>query len=341
MQTVLRSLYTQIAEMVEYSNNQSQCIIPNNDLKMIASVKASCGVVSFLLGIAAILTNVLYKKYRFHIHRMVLYLSVAVTLSGLTSALNRVDYLVENKAAEKFCVAAGAGIEYSTWVSGMATLSLSFSISISLMGRTRSSSAGSNMSARFSTCTWPLLIFVFPLSFLWIPFVKQGYGQSRDWPWCTIRTVDANCIVDRFGNAIHISFSVLDLLVSSAVFVLFPYQVLVIRRRLREWSVDIQHKRVLKWEGVVIGLIVLTFFVRFVIIAVNLGIYETGRYVRPMWIIYAAHPTFVLAPVPILLTVDREMCSWRGLRGAPLLGKKDGVTKYTFVSLHEESTLQE
>ena len=320
--------------------NQNNCrITPDNDLKTIASVKAAFGVVSFFLGIVAISLNVLYQKHRFHFHRMILYLGVAVTLNGLTSALNGVDYFFESDAKKTFCIVAGAGNEYSTWVNGMATLSLSFSVSISLMrGRSRSGSTGSRL--RFSA-VWPLLIFVFPLSFLWIPFVKQAYGQSKNLPWCTIITVDANCSVNQFGKAVHTSFTVLDLLVSGAVFLMFPYQVAVIRRRLREWNIDPEHKRVMKWDGVAISLVVLTFFVRFIIIVINLVINEISGYAPVMWYVYATHPTLVLAPVPILLTVDRGMCTWRGLRGAPLLGKNSCVTKYHCVALRDESTFHE
>ena len=85
---------------------------------------------------------------------------------------------------------------------------------------------------------WLLIIFVFPLTVLWIPFLYSAYGRSPNIPWCAIRTMDDNCTTFPFGQAVSITNSVVIAILGSVVVILYVAVVVALVRRQRQWTID-------------------------------------------------------------------------------------------------------
>ena len=158
----------------------------STQFKIVAAIRAASAVVSLVLSLIAIVINVVSQKYVFQLHRMVLYFSISGVLTGITKALNRVDYFVENSDTKNFCIASGFMDEYGSWTGLLSGFAIGCTLFSDVLGRENSSKCID----RF----WILLIFVFPLSFNWIPFIHLTYGQSADWAWCTMRLILEDCM---------------------------------------------------------------------------------------------------------------------------------------------------
>ena len=284
--------------------NESCAQFPQDDFKVIAAVRAATGPVSVVLGALAILINVLYKKYRFQFHQMVLYISVGAVLRGITGSLVRVDYFVQNEATTKFCSASGFVDIYSLWIVILATVGLSYNLSNDLV-RNRL-----NSSQRHHRCFWFFVIFVFPLSFLWVPFLYSAYGRSPNSPWCGIRTLDDNCIPFVFGQVVYSVLTTIIFLLGIFVVILYLVAIIFFVRRQRQWVFDSDGKIInsqLKREVLALILPILAYTTAFIVSAINIIIISKSGYVFAVWIIEAFYtPTSIIA---FLLTVEREICS--------------------------------
>eukprot|EP00731_Ephydatia_muelleri_P025252 Em0017g335a len=170
----------------------------------------------------------------FHLHRIVLYFSISGVLAGITKALNRVDYFVENNDTKAFCTASGFMDEYASWTGVLSGFAIGCTLFKEVLGR--------NSNSKCANRFWLLLIFVFPLSFNWIPFIHLTYGQSADWAWCTMRIILEDCstftLALVFNNMI---WFVPALLVALAVIVLYIITVVIVIRRRREWDLTHDH----------------------------------------------------------------------------------------------------
>ena len=94
----------------------------STNFKIVAAIRAASAVVSLVLCLIVIVINVASQKYVFHLHRMVLYYSIAGVMAGITKALNRVDYFVENSDTKAFCTASGFMDQYASWASVFSAL---------------------------------------------------------------------------------------------------------------------------------------------------------------------------------------------------------------------------
>ena len=304
--------------------NQSCMEFASINFKTVAAIRAASAVVSFVLCLIAIVINVASQKYAFQFHRIVLYFSISGALNGVTKALNRVDYFVENNGTKAFCMASGFMDEYASWANILSAFAIGYSLLAEVLERNNS-----------STCVnrfWLLLIFVFPLSFNWIPFIHLTYGQSADWAWCTMRIVLEDCSTFTLALVFHtVIWLVPASLVSLAVIVSYTIIVAIVIRRRREW--DLTHdyltsnkKKMMMKEVVSVLFLVLGFvFVNSLSLILRIiQLVGTGK-AFPLWIIYAISTPLMPGLVSFILTVDRNTCN-TALRS---FTSKNAVAEYT------------
>ena len=269
----------------------------SSDFKIIAGVKASVGVATILMAAATVLTNVVSRKYIFPLHRKVLCTGIATLIDGVSSAFNRVDYFGENDATRAYCVFAGLLNRYSAIATAIATFSMACNIFLDAVFAAQARGY-QRVGRRPNSCglsdwIWPLMIFAFPLTVVWIPFVQSAYGQSPGWPWCTVGTVNDDCSRFEFGDAINIAMFTMILALFGAIvaFYLIIMVILFRRRRNKEVHYDqvilVQKQRLYK-EVLLLVLPVLYTVIKFVVIVVNLILNRPGQFVFSMWIVYAA-----------------------------------------------------
>ena len=141
----------------------------------VAALSAAIAGLSLLLLIAVIVILILFKKLQFFDQRLILYLAVSSIFSKLALILHRVDY--HNQTTEfytRFCQFGGYFDEVSIWMLLMAVCSIVAYVSLRILFK--------KDTARFEL-VYLFFIFVFPLTFTWIPFVFNAYGRAGAWCW--------------------------------------------------------------------------------------------------------------------------------------------------------------
>ena len=137
------------------------------------------GALSFLATLFVICLIVLFKKYRFFVQRLVLYLSIAAMLFALVDTIRNVDYMPQNEATERYCQAVGFINQCSHWAVLLAVCMLTLDILLRLRLDTPDKYEATK---QFEFFYIAVIVFV-PLSLNWVPFVFGAYGRAGDWCW--------------------------------------------------------------------------------------------------------------------------------------------------------------
>ena len=163
---------------------------------IVAAVSAGSALVSALCCIFVISLIFLLKKHYFFIQRIILYHSLAVLVRSLSTALrfHRLGYGDESSALDTLCTISAFTGQVTLWVLIMDSLVISF---VLLM------SAFFYKNVARLEGLYVVLIFVFPLTFNWIPFINNTYGQFG--AWCWIRVINyEDCSVHEFGAILRL-----------------------------------------------------------------------------------------------------------------------------------------
>ena len=163
---------------------------------IVAAVSAGSAIVSAFCCIFVICLIFLLKKHYFFIQRMILYHSLAVLIRSLSTALrlHRLGYETESTALDTLCIISAFTGQVTLWILIMDSLVITFTLLMTVVFH-------KNV-ARLE-CLYVVLIFIFPLTFNWIPFIGNTYGRFG--AWCWIRTINYDdCSVHQFGSILRI-----------------------------------------------------------------------------------------------------------------------------------------
>lgn len=307
-------------------------------LKIIAAIRAGSGVLCVLFGSLAIIINVAFKKYRFHLQLMILYMSVTSVLYGAAVAVNRVDYFTSNNATRTFCAADAFLSNYSSWTVLLSVFAVSCNVFMEIIGRTKS--------GRCAQAFWLTLIFVSPLTINWIPFLRMEYGQAARWPWCSLPVNPSS----DFGYAVKFVLTIgayfLFILVQ---IVLYLAGVIIVmrRRKLREATNDPREDLLKRRQEKEVFTLVTHFVLVFVgyvfgfiagVVSLNEGnssVNHLGLFA--VLIMYAAFNPLSVGLTAILITADRKLCNVKSLLS--LFRYKRSIRSYPITRVIEESVI--
>lgn len=301
---------------------------PQDQYKIIATVRVAIGPVSIVLAALAILINVLYKKYLFQFHLIVLYMSVGTVVRGFTASLSLVDYVVQNEATKAICVTLGFVDRYSLWIILLSSLSLAYSL-FADFGVSNGVYGDKQRHGWF----WFSFIFVFPLSFVWVPFINLAYGRPPNYPWCTIRTLDEKCDTFEFGVVVSMALLVIAVFVSSLVILMYVATGVILIRRQRRWKRDPDSVKINRYQNRCwfVFLLPMSAFIAALVLGVARAVSQSNNTFAIDIIDAAYNPTAII--VFLFTVVDRELCR------RPLLGRftfKSKVEVYNLKSVREE-----
>lgn len=224
--------------------------------------------------------------------------------------------------------------EYGLWVIVMSVFALACSLLMDILGRSNST--------RCLQCVWPLMIFVLPLSFLWIPFLKAAYEQvPSKLPWCTIRTVNEDCSDFKFGQAFYYALNAPLFVLSFAVLVIYFCAVFIIFRRRRQRIIHydaylVEQRKQLEKETATFTLLILVFFVGIIFSAVAVIFTGGGYNVFAVWVPFAAYSPAGI--VSLLLTVDKQALNGKSLFCLFKFRPKRNITEYA-ISVESNSSI--
>ena len=173
-------------------NNTSYCFPSNSPEYRAVTILTIC--VAFVSALACLLVIggiIYFKKYLFFTQRLVLYLSTAAVLNSIVEMIRLHSVLQETDSGWQtgFCVFHGMLEQMGSWWQLLAIFCITFSVFLKVMF---------DASPEKIELLFPIGIFMFPLTFNWIPFIKSAYGQAG--AWCWIRNENSDCSLFEFGQ---------------------------------------------------------------------------------------------------------------------------------------------
>ena len=185
--------------------------------RAVTILSASMAAVSALACILVTLGIVCSKKYLVFTQRLILYLSIAATLNATAEVLRLhiVIFDSESNWVRDICMATGFFDQVSEWWQLLAVSCITLSVLVKVVWR----GTPERVEPLF-----PAIIFLFPISINWIPFINYTYGRAG--AWCWIRDVNSDCSETKFGQYLRFAlwyvplYTILVLLVLS-FFVIF------------------------------------------------------------------------------------------------------------------------
>lgn len=162
---------------------------------IVAVVHLASATVSALCCIFVIVVIFLLKKHSFFIQRLIIYHCLAVLLRSvaLILLLHRLGYNSDSTVINVLCIICGFLNQLSLWCLGLDFSAITF---ILLM----TGILHKNMA--HLERLYVVLIFVFPLTFNWIPFINNSYGRNEAVCWIRDRNFD-NCSEYNFGSILQ------------------------------------------------------------------------------------------------------------------------------------------
>ena len=154
------------------STYDSTCKDNTTQYLVVGSLHTASAGLSLLCSTLVVGLIVLFKKYRFFKQRLVLYLSIASFLYSLVTSIVKIDYL--GTSAKTYCKWIGFISQCTQYCLLLAVLVIAFDILL----RVRKGSVTRGLEPAYM-----MLIFFFPLSFNWVPFLYDAYGLSGSWCW--------------------------------------------------------------------------------------------------------------------------------------------------------------
>ena len=195
--------------------------------RVILGIRSGLSVLSGCSILCMIGIIVFFKKYKFFTQRLILYLAISSFSYSVCSFLNVTDLIAyKSKPALYYCIILGFGEQLIIWWELMSVAVIMFNVFIR---------------AVWEKCTdrlewiYVLIIFIFPFSFNWIPFINLAYGPAN--VFCWIRSVDLeDCSDFNFGVWLRFSLYYIPLYtLMITLIILLAIAIFLVRYKRKRW----------------------------------------------------------------------------------------------------------
>ena len=173
------------------TTNYTDCFpYKSTEYQAVTILSSSVACVSALACILVTAEIVYFKKYLFFTQRLILYLSIAAILNATAEILrlHSVFFNTDSGWQKRFCMASGFFEQNTTWWQLLAVAAITLSVFMKVVCSRRPEKL---------EVLFPVLIFILPLTFNWIPFLHYMYGQAG--AWCWIMDIHTDCSRSVFG----------------------------------------------------------------------------------------------------------------------------------------------
>lgn len=294
------------------SENTSDCNLlesPFDSLgfKIVAILRASVGLFSFLCCIGVVLVILFCRKYHFFRQRLILYFAVATMLHSLAYAVGRVEFRSQRPIEDDYCYFAGYFETLTAWMELLSIFCLTFNLFGVTVRKKKIRIYGKNLEGVYLVVT-----FVLPFFWCWIPFLFHSYGSSG--PWCGIRSTRENCQIFHLGIALRfivwqVPFYAIFLVILVASIVI----AIKVRRDVHVWegTIDPQaqaRKQEIKKEVKPLLWYPIVYLVLKTSLLIS-HIYDAARPHSPavsVWLLQALSTPLAGALIALVYTMDRE-----------------------------------
>jgi hypothetical protein len=185
---------------------------------IVAVVSSGSAMVSALCCIFVICLIFLLKKHYFFIQRIILYhcLAALFRAAALITHFQRLKYNDDSETSRTLCSLSGFVDQVSRWY---------LLVDYSVITFTLLMTAVFHKNVARLERLYVVLIFVFPLTFNWIPFINNSYGRSGVFCWIRSTNFD-DCTQHKFGYILQ--FALWNVHFSIALILIIPTFLVVI-----------------------------------------------------------------------------------------------------------------
>ena len=186
-----------MADSLNDSNSTVCSLYDTHPYVIVAAVSSGSAMVSALCCIFVIGLIFLFKKHIFFTQRLIIYhcLAALVRAIALILRLHRLGYKNDSTSLKVLCAISGFMDQLSLWY---------LLVDYSVITFTLFMTAVFHKNVARLEGLFIVLIFVFPLTFNWIPFINDSYGRSRSWCWIRIINFD-DCSEHKFGKILQVA----------------------------------------------------------------------------------------------------------------------------------------
>ena len=212
-----------VSRTMNNSSSSSESCSPfdNNTYVTVAIISAVTALISTIACAGVIALIIILRKHYFYTQRLILYLNIAALLNSVSIVLRlqRIGYKSDSDALEGLCVFTGAFDHITAWSELIAICCITINLLLNAVFHKNTEKLEK---------VYFILIFFFPLTFNWIPFIKNTYGKAG--AWCWIRGQDDDTCED-FQFGIYLRFilwyvpSYVILAILLVIYILIIYKV--------------------------------------------------------------------------------------------------------------------
>ena len=197
-------------------------------------LRSTLSSVSCLCILSVIVIIILFKKYHFFTQRLILYLAISTFSFSFVAAINlSAKYACGNLFAQIYCIVMGFFFQLTMWWELMAITFIMVDVFIKVVF---------NKFTERLEVVYFLTIFVLPLTFSWIPFIKLSYGPAGIFCWIRDRNLEDNTL---FHFGVYLRF----LLYYIPFYLLMPILIILtiisfccVRRKRKRWTGKYSHE---------------------------------------------------------------------------------------------------
>lgn len=217
------------------SANYSNCTLfyDSTHFKILAGLRASVGLISFLASLSVVILVLLFKKYKFFSQRLILNVAVAAMIHSFSYTTARVNYYTVREIDDPYCYFGGLFNHYTAAVELISIWFTTINIfSVGMCGRNIS-----KLEPLYYVTTYAL-----PALWFWAAIWLKVYGTSGG--WCSVKELEADCQPFRYSSYFQFGAWFVPLYISITIILIMLLAVAIkYFRTLRHWK-DKQDPRI-------------------------------------------------------------------------------------------------
>lgn len=198
---------------------------------IVALVSAGTATLSMLACLGVIILIFALKKYLFFIQRLILYLCISALLNSAAIALRFQEAAdlsghTESNGLRILCIFTAFVDQTTAWSETIAFCCITINLLLTAVFKKDTEKL---------EAVYIFMIFIFPFTFNWIPFIQGAYGEAG--AWCWIRALDDDCNPTQFGIYLRlILWYVPNYIIILAVILVYVFIVIWVTRQKKRWA---------------------------------------------------------------------------------------------------------
>ena len=320
------------------STETDECnVFETDEYVTVAIVSSASAFLSSIFCIIVILFIFLLKKHYFFIQRLVLYLSITALVNSLSIVLRlyRIGYKQQSEALQVLCIAAAFIDQTTRWANLMAFTAITFTLLMTV--------AFHKSTARLEW-VYVVLIFIFPVTFNWIPFINETYGQAGAWCWIRSLNYDDNCTEHELGTYLQYVLWYIPAYVLLGI-LLLVYSYIIVRVCRQRSMIEINDEEATKAVETLNKEVLPLLFYPFGLFILNIfplvnriqGTFTAADPIYALWMLHAIFSPIQGGYIAIVYVLDRQTLRRLSFGNVVAFFKRSDVVK-EYPAMSEQTT---